>query len=342
MVQTAKAGPAKAGLQVRRLTPKDLAAVTAIDATLGGRTRPEFHDRRLQAAQRAPNHYAQFAVEERGVVLGYVLGRVLEGEFGRSAPAMRLEVIGVKAEAQGRGAGIALHRALEDEAKKRGLREMRTGCAWRDHSMMRFLDRAGYQLARHYVIDCAIGEAKLGSRTEEPVSAEQHERPSDQNDYSNPAANDFEQLARDTAEIRSLAASDLEDVVRIDRRLTGRDRSAYIGHKFDDALKESAIRLSLVARRQGAAAGYLMASADYGNFGRAEPVAVLDTIGVDPNFARSGVAKAMLSQLFVNLGALRIERVETVLGRENYGLLGFFYKMGFVPSQSLAFVKPLA
>jgi ribosomal protein S18 acetylase RimI-like enzyme len=69
---------------------------------------------------------------------------------------------------------------------------------------------------------------------------------------------------------------------------------------------------------------------------------VLDTIGVDPNFARSGVAKAMLSQLFINLGALRIERVETVLGRENYGLLGFFYKMGFLPSQNLAFVKPIA
>ena len=52
MVQTAKAGPVKAGLQVRRLTPQDLAAVTAIDAGLGGRTRPAFHDRRLVAAQR--------------------------------------------------------------------------------------------------------------------------------------------------------------------------------------------------------------------------------------------------------------------------------------------------
>ncbi len=342
MAQTATAGSAKTGLQVRRLSPKDLAAVTAIDATLGGRTRPAYHERRLQAAQRAPDRYAQFAIEDRGTVLGYVLGRVLEGEFGRSAPAMRLEVIGVKAEAQGQGAGHALHRALADDAKKRGLREMRTGADWRDHSMMRFLDRAGYQLARSHVIDCAIGDAKLGSRGEEPVIVEERERPSDQHDYSAHAANDYEQLARDTAEIRSLAASDLEDVVRIDRRLTGRDRSAYIGHKFDDALKESAIRLSLVALRQGAAAGYLMASADYGNFGRAEPVAVLDTIGVDPNFARSGVAKAMLSQLFINLGALQIERVETVLGRENYGLLGFFYKMGFAPSQSLAFVKPLA
>ncbi|MDH4190423.1 MAG: GNAT family N-acetyltransferase [Betaproteobacteria bacterium] len=332
---------AAAELRIRRLTPNDLPAVTAIDASLGGRMRTAFHDRRLQAAQRAPNLYVQFAAEEKGRVVGYVLGRVLEGEFGRTAPAMRLEVIGVRADARGHGAGLALNRALEDEARKRGLHEMRTGGDWRDHTMMRFLDTAGYELARSHVIDCALGEALLGSRHEEPVSVEQHERPSDQNDYSNAAPNDFDQLARDTVEIGSLVPSDLEDVVRIDRRRTGHDRSAYIQHKFDDALKESAIRMSLVARKNGAAAGFLMASADYGNFGRAEPAAVLDTIGVDPNFAHTGVARAMLSQLFVNLGALRIERVETLLGRENYGLLGFFYRMGFAPSQRLAFCKPL-
>ena len=88
--------------------------------------------------------------------------------------------------------------------------------------------------------------------------------------------------------------------------------------------------------------GYLMAAADYGDFGRAEPVAVIDTIGVDPNFSHSGVGRALLSQLFINLGALRVERVESVVAKEHFDLLGFFYRAGFGPSQRLAFVKNLA
>jgi ribosomal protein S18 acetylase RimI-like enzyme len=97
-----------------------------------------------------------------------------------------------------------------------------------------------------------------------------------------------------------------------------------------------------VARIENSVAGYLMASADYGDFGRTEPVAIIDTIGVDPGFAHRGVGHALLSQLMINLGALRIERVETVLAKENLDLLAFFYGAGFGPSDRLAFVKHLA
>jgi len=44
----------------------------------------------------------------------------------------------------------------------------------------------------------------------------------------------------------------------------------------------------------------------------------------------------------VNLEALHVERVETVVSRENFELLGFFYRAGFGPSRRLAFVKRIA
>jgi len=65
----------------------------------------------------------------------------------------------------------------------------------------------------------------------------------------------------------------------------------------------------------------------------------LDTIGVDPDYAHNGVAHALLSQLFVNLDGLRVERVETVVARDNFELLGFFHHVGFQPSQQLSLVK---
>ncbi|HWK83780.1 MAG TPA: GNAT family N-acetyltransferase, partial [Caldimonas sp.] len=74
----------------------------------------------------------------------------------------------------------------------------------------------------------------------------------------------------------------------------------------------------------------------------AEPVAVLDTIGVDPAYGHRGVGHALVSQLFANLGALHIDRVETVVAPTDLPLLGFLFDTGFKPSQRLSFVRPIA
>jgi N-acetylglutamate synthase-like GNAT family acetyltransferase len=112
-------------------------------------------------------------------------------------------------------------------------------------------------------------------------------------------------------------------------------------HALDETLSESGVRISLAARIDGIMAGYVMARADLGDFGRTEPVAVIDTLGVAPEYAHHGVGHALLQQLFLNLGALRIERVETVVDRKAFDLLGFFYDVGFAPGERLAFVKML-
>ena len=327
-------------LKLRRLAAADLDSVVALDAALSGRTRRAYFERRLAAARRQPDLHLQFAAEEDGAFRGHALARVLEGEFGRTRPALRLEVISVDPAAQSRGIGRTLHRALEEEAGKRAITEFRTAAPWRDHAMLRFLDGIGYALAPNQVIECPLRDNPLLARAESAGSPSR-DKPGDPNDWSAPAANDFEQLARDAADIRLLTAKDLEDVVRIDRHITGRDRRAYMQHALDEALRESGVRISLAARVGGIAAGFVMARADLGDFGRTEPVAVIDTLGVAPEFAHHGVGHALLQQLFLNLGALRIERVETVVDRQAFELLGFFYGVGFAPGQRLAFVKTL-
>jgi GNAT superfamily N-acetyltransferase len=338
---TAKAAARTAALKARALATGDLEAVVAIDAALTGRSRRAYFERRLAAAKRRPELHAQFAVDQDGALAGYVLGRVLKGEFGRAAPAMRLEQMGVKRELQHHGFGVALGTALEEEARRRGIRDLRTASIWREHDMLRYLDHSGWSLGRVVVIECALAESMLGASGEQPVLVQGRERPADQNDYGAAAPNDYETVARDTAEVRSLSMADLEDVVRIDRRLTGLDRSDYIRSRLDEALRETAIRFSLLARKEGTTAGFLMASADYGDFGRTEPVALIDTVGVDPEFARQGVGRALLSQLFLNLRALGIERVETVIGMGNLDLMRFLVAAGFHPGERIAFAKTL-
>ncbi len=300
---------------VRPLGAADLETLVAIDAAIAGRPRRAYAERRLAEAGRAPELHVQLAIDEDGALAGYALARVLEGEFGRSDPALRLDMIGVVPAAQGHGIGAALGRALEDQARRRGIRELRTTASWRDPAMLGFLAALGWRSSRDHVLDCALADAR--------------ER-------------DAEPPARDLHEVRALAAGDFEGVARIDRRLTGRDRSRYLRRALEEALGAPGVRASLAAVIDGAVAGFVMARADLGDFGRTEAVAVLDTLGVDPLRKGEGVGRALLSQLFANLGALGAERVETVVAADAAELLAFFARAGFGSSGRLAFEKPLA
>ena len=78
-----------------------------------------------------------------------------------------------------------------------------------------------------------------------------------------------------------------------------------------------------------------MARVDYGEFGRAEPSAAIDTIGVDLGLGHHGVGTALLSQLLANLDSLHVERVHTKVAWNNFELLGFLERNGFAPAQQL-------
>jgi GNAT superfamily N-acetyltransferase len=153
--------------------------------------------------------------------------------------------------------------------------------------------------------------------------------------------NHFERLARDLADVRAMSPGDLAEISRIDRAITGRNREAYMQARLDEAMVDSAIRISLTARLDRAIVGYLMASADLGDFGRTEPVAVIDTIGVDPDYAHRGVGHALLATV---RGPGRLAHQARRNGGRacDLGLLGFLYDTGFVPSQRIPFVRRLA
>ena len=156
-------------------------------------------------------------------------------------------------------------------------------------------------------------------------------------DYSGLATPDFGPLARDRIPVRTMRESDLRAIVAIDRRITGQDRAAYFERKLAEALHESDVRVSLIAERDGGPVGFIMARVDFGEFGRLEPTAVLDTIGVDPDYRDVGVGRALLSQLLINLMMLRVESIRTELDWRERDLLAFLEHCGFRPAWQLCF-----
>jgi predicted N-acetyltransferase YhbS len=326
----------EAAATLRALAPADLDAVVAIDAASQGRTRRDYIERRLAAAQREPGLHAQFAAVDGGGLAGYILARVLAGEFGRSLPALRLELVGVRADRHGAGIGRRLFDALTSWARRHGMNEIRTAASWRDTAMLGWFDALGFDLAPEQVVEGTVDGG--AARAENADAAAIESQTPREIDYGRPETNDHERLARDRADVRSMTPADLDAIVRIDRTITGHDRRGYIAARLAEALADGAVRVSLTARCDDAVVGYLMARADLGDFGRTEPVAVIDTIGVDPDYAHRHIGRALLSQLFAHLDALRVERVETIVAQRDLGLLGFLYAAGFTPSQRLAFV----
>lgn len=324
---------------VRALAREDLAAVVAIDALIEGRARRAYVERRLGAALREPDLHAQFAAWRDGRLVGHILARVLEGEFGHTEAGLRLELVGVHAGERGHGVGQQLFEALTTWAQRHGIRQVHTAADWRNGTMLHWLDAMGFELAPSQILGLAVA---AGAAEPEPaITLPAGRGPGQEVDFGAPQANDNERFASDSADVRTMSPADLREIVRIDRSITGRDRGGYIERRLAEAMHDSAIRVSLVAQFDGALVGYLMARADLGDFGRTEPVAVVDTIGVDAAYAHQGIGQALLSRLRANLDALRIERIETVVASDDLALLGFFQHAGLRPQQRLPFVRPL-
>jgi len=140
---------------------------------------------------------------------------------------------------------------------------------------------------------------------------------------------------RDGVTVRLLTLADAPRLVRMDQTITGRNRTAWYEGKLKRALQESDLQISLGAEVEGFVVGAVLGSLHYGEFGQPEPIAVLDTILVDPGYSRRGIGSALLENLTRNLRALGIERLRTEVAWDEHDLNRFLGLQGFVPAPRL-------
>ena len=307
--------PRAAAVEIRPLAPADFEAVVALDRGASGVARRGYFERRLASALREPTRHVQLAAVLDGRAGGFALARRSGGEFGRPAAALVLETIGVGPGARAGGIGRQLLDALVERMKARSIPALVTQVDWRHPTLPAFFARAGLLVAPRQVLELPVGRVP------------------------------FEEVEGDEAPppvVRHLVAQDLWAVTKIDRSQHGRERTEYLQRKFDEVLHESAIEISLVVESQGLPVGFVMARVDLGDFGHPAPVASLDTIGVQQDFAGQGYGRALLVQLQNNLAALHVERLQTEVAREELALLGWLYRAGFQPSQRLALERRVA
>lgn len=296
---------------LRSLYPEDLQQVAEIESSLAGSPRMFFLEKRLAAASAIPENFITCAATDNRKLAGYGFARVLEGEFGSKSAMAVLDTIGVAPEYQGRGIGTMILSGIERRMKNRDISVILTQTLWSRHAMIRFFAASGFSLATGQIIERNTAPLTGGTAGAAGTT------------------------------VRPLKGTDIASINRIDSKLTGLDRSAYFAFKFREMLDDSGVRVSLVAENAGVITGYIMARVDYGEFGQVEKAAVIDTIGVHPDYAGSGIGHELLSQLLLNLSSLQVELIRTKVEHENSGLRDFLSRRGFKPSQRLILTKQI-
>ncbi len=139
-------------------------------------------------------------------------------------------------------------------------------------------------------------------------------------------------LETDLVTVRTLRPEDLEPVIHLDAKVVGKRREEYFKMKLQQNLAETGIKVSLAAEVDGLFVGFLLSRVMYGEFGIPEPVAFLDTFGVDPGFQGKGVGHALMAQLKMNLKALGVGQLRSEVTWSDLQLIQFFQREGFIPA----------
>ena len=128
--------------------------------------------------------------------------------------------------------------------------------------------------------------------------------------------------------IRAMAPTDLEQIVSIDIKVLGKPRPQYWEQKLASAGKNSQVS-SLVAEMDGKVVGFIIGGVSRWEYGVPENVGWIDTIGVDPEYQRKGIARTLFSEMAANLKKVGVDTINTFVTRRDWRLLNFFSHLGF-------------
>ena len=137
--------------------------------------------------------------------------------------------------------------------------------------------------------------------------------------------------------IRLMKADDFDAVVGIDEKVLKASRPEYYEMKFEKLFNsKDYLPTSLVAEAEdGTLAGFIMGELYMGEYGIFQKEATLDTIGVDPDYQHQGIGEQLISEFLDHLKALGVQKISTLVDRNDSKLMHFFNTNQFSPSKTI-------
>ena len=135
--------------------------------------------------------------------------------------------------------------------------------------------------------------------------------------------------------IRDMVPSDLDQIIDIDIKVLGKPRPEYWEMKIGLVQNHPQIS-SLVAEEDGKVVGFIIGGASRWEYGVPENIGWIDTIGVDPEYQRKGIAKILFTAMAENLKKVGVDTISTFVTKRDWRLLKFFNSIGFQPGDMVS------
>ncbi len=143
--------------------------------------------------------------------------------------------------------------------------------------------------------------------------------------------------------IRLMKEDDFDAVLRIDEKVLKAPRPEYYELRFKKLFKsKDYLPVSLVAEEaDGRVVGFVMGELYMGEYGILHEEATLDTIGVDPDYRRTGIGKQLINEFVDHLGKVGAQKIHTLVDWNNSKLIQFFSANQFSPSKIINLEREL-
>lgn len=130
------------------------------------------------------------------------------------------------------------------------------------------------------------------------------------------------------AGLRDLGPEDLEDVVRVDALHTGEPKPDYWERIFRDYAEGGRNMVGLGMEQGGTLVGYILGEVRAFEFG-SEACGWVFAVGVDPGCLKEGIGSRLLAEACRRFRSLGVDRVRTMVRRNDVPVLAFFRANGF-------------
>lgn len=129
---------------VRNLEKSDLSSIVNIEERVAGIARPSYWEKRIEISEAIRPHWASLVAEIDNRVVGFLLGRAGELEFGLPGTVAWIEIIGVDPVYRHHGVGRALMERFAASAEDHDVRRIFTLIDTNQSDMKEFFNRLGF------------------------------------------------------------------------------------------------------------------------------------------------------------------------------------------------------
>lgn len=134
----------KKEIYVRSLEKRDLAAIVGMEERETGVARPAYWEKRIEISEAIRPHWASLVAELDNRVVGFLLGRAGELEFGLPGTVAWIEIIGVDPPYRRRGVAQEMVEQFIASAEDHGIKTIFTLVDPSKEQMQQFFNRLGF------------------------------------------------------------------------------------------------------------------------------------------------------------------------------------------------------